>query len=95
MKITQFTNYQLESTESEMDICSRKGICLIPTPGEVAVRILLLALKTINQAGLDGKELNNIRLIRKFEIKKHYDDQVVEIHADVKHRLKHASSNQR
>lgn len=85
MKICSFTNHQLYSLP-----CDAKPdkLRLIPTPAEQAIRVLLLALDTVNQAGLDGKKLSDLRLVQTYDARKHHEDQVTEIHAKVTHRLK-------
>lgn len=50
--------------------------------------ILIGALETVNQAGLDGKKLSDLRIIRRSDNASYLDDQVIEIHAKVTHRLK-------
>lgn len=65
-----------------------KGICRLPTPAEHSIMILLAALEVVNQAGLDGKKLTDLKLVRTYDASKHEDDQIVEIHAKVTHRLK-------
>ena len=51
--------------------------------------ILIGALETVNQAGLDGKKLSDLRIVRREDDpEKPWDNEVVEIHAKVTHRLK-------
>lgn len=50
--------------------------------------ILTGALETVNQAGLDGKKLSDLTIIHRRDPARHIDDQVIEIHAKVTHRLK-------
>ena len=51
--------------------------------------ILIGALETVNQAGLDGKKLSDLRIVRREDDPaKPWDNEVVEIHAKVTHRLK-------
>ena len=85
MKICEFTQHDLEVYDH--DIKTGRGIITLPTPTERAVQLLLKALKTVNQAGLDGKELSDLALVNRYEPEKHAKDQVIEIHAKVKHRL--------
>jgi hypothetical protein len=84
MKICSFTNYELNARTDP----NAARFCAGPTPGERAVQILLLALETVNRAGLDGKKLSNLRLVETYSPRLDYDAQVVEIHAKVEHRLK-------
>ena len=89
MKICEFTQYDLHAQEMAAQKKSGKqGMIVLRTPTEKAIQLLLLALKTVNQAGLDGKELSDLTLVHCYEPGKHADDQVIEIHAKVKHRVK-------
>ncbi len=85
MKLCEFTQRDLEVYDHDMK--PSRGIIALPTPTEQAVQLLLKALKTVNQAGLDGKELSDLTLVNRYEPEKHANDQVIEIHAKVKHRL--------
>lgn len=51
-----------------------------------AFRMLQKALEDVNQAGLDGKKLSNLRVVRRDHPCR--QDTINEIHADVTHRLK-------
>ncbi len=84
MKICEFTEWQLRQVG---DPNKPDGVAILPTPMFTATRILINALSIINQAGLDGKRLDNIRVVSKYEPAKNPDDQIIEIHADVHHRL--------
>lgn len=85
MLICKFTEYQLaakyEKENTGVLITSR-------TPMEFAMIVLRNALATVNQAGLEGKEITEFTIVRKYEPSKHFDDQEIEIHGKVKHRLK-------
>lgn len=89
MKICEVTRYDLRAQEHEaLKRAGRNQFIVMPSPMERAIQILLLALKEVNQAGLDGKELHDITLVQTYEPGAHSDDQKYEIHAKVKHRLK-------
>lgn len=89
MKICSFTQHDLHAQEMEAEKkAGKQGIICARTPTERAIQLLLLALKTVNQAGLDGKELSDLTLVHRYEPSKHADDQVIEIHAKVKHRVR-------
>jgi len=85
MKICEFTQHDLEVYDH--DVKPGRGIIALPTPTERAIQLLLKALKTVNRAGLDGKELSDLTLVNRYEPEKHAHDQVIEIHAKVKHRI--------
>lgn len=84
MKICEFTRHELEAVNDPNETGS---IVIIPTPMQTAMLVLVRALETVNRAGLDGKELTKINLVQQFDPAKHPDDQTIEVHADVKHRL--------
>ena len=84
MKICEFTQYDLVATANPNPPGS---IAIILTPMERAMMVLIRALETVNRAGLDGKELTGIKLIQRCDVAKNHDDQIIEVHADVKHRL--------
>jgi hypothetical protein len=88
MKIMEFTERELEQSALQYarDHRSASDVYLLPTPAERAVLILLRAMETINQAGLDGKKLSDIRLVERCEA--HGINRVYEFHAKVTHRLR-------
>jgi len=88
VKICSFTEWEMQQLGHERARKNSRanGICVMPTPAESAVRILLGALDTVNQAGLDGKKLSDITL--KVEPRIDRNDVIYEIHAKVTHRLK-------
>ena len=55
MKICEFTRWQLDQTTANG--FSPK------TPMESAMQVLRAALETVNRAGLDGKELSDLRVV--------------------------------
>ena len=59
---------------------------ILPTPGAHATMILLTALETINQAGLDGKKLSRLSIVTRPS--ERWGSSIYEIHAEVQHRLK-------
>jgi hypothetical protein len=85
MKICEFTAHDLEAREQPVAPIT-KPFCL-RTPMEQAMSVLLGALETVNQAGLDGKKLSKITLVTRSDLSRHRDDQMIEIHAKVSHRL--------
>lgn len=51
--------------------------------------ILIGALETVNQAGLDGKKLSDLRIVqRRDDPASPWNNDVIEVHAKVTHRLK-------
>jgi hypothetical protein len=88
MKICEFTPHDLEAREQPITETSRP-FCL-RTPMEQAMSVLLGALGVVNQAGLDGKKLSEITIVTKTDLSRHRDDQIIEIHANVSHRIKEA-----
>jgi len=89
MKICEFTQYDLRAQEHEaLKRAGRNQFIVMPSPTERAMQLLLLALKTVNQAGLEGKELSDLSIVHRYEPAKHHDDQPIEIHAKVTHRIK-------
>jgi hypothetical protein len=58
----------------------------LPNPAERAIHILLQALDVVNQAGLDGKKLTDIKLITNRSPSSL--DTYYEVHAKVTHRFK-------
>ncbi len=84
MKICEFKRWQLEQVG---DPNKPGSLGLLPTPMFTAMRVLINALSVINQAGLDGKRLDNITVVRRADVTQCPDDQIIEIHADVHHRL--------
>lgn len=85
MKICSFTSHELEQRYAPKE---EGRIRCVPTPMESAMRVLAAALKTVNQAGLHGKKLTDLRVVNTYTPNAHHDDQVIEIHAKVTHRLK-------
>ena len=88
MKICEFTQGQLQARLDERSASRGVGLVVCRTPVEQALLILSAALETVNQAGLDGKKLSDLRIVTLTDNSKHDDDQVIEIHAKVTHRLK-------
>jgi hypothetical protein len=87
MKIMEFSDWEMQHMATEKAKERGKNyICIMPTPGESALLILMKALDTVNQAGLDGKKLSDIKLITRFEPSP--ENTFYEIHAKVTHRLK-------
>lgn len=84
MKICEFTVHQLEAVLPE----ASRGLIHTRTPMEQSLVVLKAALETVNQAGLDGKKLSDLSIIRRRDNALHFDDQIIEIHAKVTHRLK-------
>lgn len=83
MKICEFTQHDLEAIEPT------SGGRLAPrTPMEQAMALLVKSLEAVNNAGLEGKKLSNLRIVQRSDHRKHRDDQVIEIHASVTHRLR-------
>jgi hypothetical protein len=88
MKICEFTHYELHAQEdAALKRAGKNNLIVMPSPTERAMQLLLLALKTVNQAGLDGKELSDLTIVYGCDMAKHPDDQKIEIHAKVKHRF--------
>ena len=87
MKICEFTFFELEARFAPR---KETGQIIVPqTPMERAMLILTGALEAVNQAGLDGKKLSDLRIIhRRDNARLHLDDGIIEIHAKVTHRLK-------
>lgn len=88
MKICEFTDYDLQATaNAEAVRRGKKGnFYLAPTPAESALLMLLRALETVNQAGLDGKKLSDITLNAVTDMG--HCVTRYEVHAKVTHRLK-------
>ena len=88
MKICAFTDYDLQVTaNAEAVRRGKKGnFYLVPTPAESALLMLMRALETVNQAGLDGKKLSDITL--KAVPDMGHCVTRYEVHAKVTHRLK-------
>lgn len=88
MKICEFTDYDMQATaNAEALRRGKKGnLYLIPTPAESALLVLLCALETVNQAGLDGKKLSDITLNAVPDMGHRVPR--YEVHAKVTHRLK-------
>lgn len=82
MRICEFTQHDLSVTDEG------GGRYYPRTPMEKAMAVLVRALETVNKAGLEGKALSNLRIVDVYDPAKHSDAQVIEIHADVKHRLR-------
>lgn len=82
MKIFGLKEYDLKhQAEDRID----RKFSLVPTPAGRAMQLLLAALDTVNQAGLDGKKLTDITIVEKHSPERGED--VIEIHAKVVHRL--------
>ena len=78
MKICSFTDSDLRDTGTPGDL-------LHISAHWRATRLLILALETVNQAGLDGKKLSDLRIIESPDpesVEVRY-----EVHAKVTHRL--------
>jgi hypothetical protein len=85
MKICEFTQHDLEAREKPSG--KILGLFCQRTPMEQAMTVLLKALDVVNQAGLDGKKLSKITLVTRCDPSRQRDDQMIEIHAKVSHRL--------
>ena len=81
MKICEIREHQLDIRN--VAIAERFGI----SPFASALRMLVGALETVNRAGLDGKELSDLHLVRRSE----RGEMVFEVHAKVRHRLREKS----
>ena len=85
MKICQFTSEEMEMRAIHDTHTSMENFVLLPTPGVHAMMVLMTALETINQAGLDGKKLSNLKILTRQS--ESWGSVIYEIHADVQHRL--------
>lgn len=80
MKLTEFKEHELRD-----DLPTTR---LFPgTPHEHALRLVDRALEAVNRAGLDGKELSDLYLVRRYE----RGETTFEVHAKVRHRLREKS----
>lgn len=86
MKICEFTLHDLEARDQPS--AKILGPFRQRTPMEQAMSVLLGALGVVNQAGLDGKKLSKITIVTRSDPSRHHDDKIIEIHANVSHRLK-------
>jgi hypothetical protein len=82
MKIFEVKDWDLQHQAEQR---TGRKFNIIPTPAERAIHLLLAALDTVNQAGLDGKKLTEITVVQKPDIGR--DGGSIEIHAKVEHRL--------
>lgn len=80
MKIFEVKDFDLQH---QAEIRTGRKFNIIPTPAERAIHLLLAALDTVNQAGLDGKKLTEITFVQNYE----RGEGSIEIHAKVQHRL--------
>lgn len=88
MKIISISECDLRARES---LAAREaGVPFhIPSPMERAFTILLLAFKEINQAGLEGKEITDLKIVQVTDRSvPPPDGGRIEIHGTVKWRLK-------
>jgi len=84
VKICKFTKYDMYAQMGDGDPETNR---LAISPLERAMMILHSSLEAVNQAGLDGKKLEGFEIRETFQPDKHPDDQIIEIHAKVTHRL--------
>jgi hypothetical protein len=85
MKICEFSLYDLRAMPIGM---AELGLI------KSALAVLNAALVSVNEAGLEGKRLSNLRVVHVSDRSRDPMGDFIEIHADVKHRLKTENARQ-
>jgi hypothetical protein len=90
MKICEFSTWDLMHTKIDG---MREGLVLF-SPTMQAIAMLKNSLEIINQAGLDGKKLTELKVIAINEPSEGPHGGRIEVHAKVTHRLKTDNARQ-